>query len=83
MVASFRDSDQAKEALAKYRQFIVSSGKVQQDLSSPADGGFTGKDNFYGNMAAVRSGSRIVIALGGPSADFALSRIKAAVANVK
>jgi hypothetical protein len=83
VVASFRDSEQARAALAKYRQFIASSGEVQQDLNSPADGGFAGKDSFYGHMAAVRSGSRIVIALGGPSADFALSRVKAAVPNVR
>ncbi len=77
IVASPGDSEAAKEAMARYRQFTSTSGSVLRDLTAPADGGFLGKDNYYGNMAALRSGNRIVIALGGSSAEFALSQASA------
>ena len=77
IIATPGDSDTAKEALARYRQFIASGGKVSRDVTSPGDGGFLGNDSFYGNMAALRSGNRIVIALGGPSEDFALAQASA------
>jgi hypothetical protein len=83
VVISLPDSDQAREALAKYREFIASGGQVQQDLTAPADGGFAGKDSFYGSMAAVRQGNRIAVLLGGPSVEFDLSRIKATLSNIK
>lgn len=74
LIANPGDSDTAKEALARYRQFIASGGRVIRDVTAPGDGGFLGQDSFYGNMAALRSGNRIVIALGGPSADFAFAQ---------
>lgn len=77
IIATPGDSDTAKEALARYRQFIASSGKVSRDVTSPGDGGFLGNDSFYGSMAALRSGNRIVIALGGPSEDFAFAQASA------
>jgi len=73
------DESAAKEVLAKYRTFTVSGGKVFRDVSSPGDGGFVGKDGYYGNMAAIRSGNKIVIALGGPSTDYAVSQAAACV----
>jgi hypothetical protein len=77
VIASSVDNDAAKEALAGYRQFMMENGKVLRDLASPGDGGFVGEDSYYGNMAAIVSGDRIIIALGGPSADFAISQITA------
>ncbi len=77
VVAAPGDSETAKEALAGYRRFISSNGKILREVASPGDGGFLGEDSYYGNMAALRSGNRIVIALGGPSADFALSQASA------
>jgi hypothetical protein len=83
IVTTLADSDAAKEALAKYRQFIATSGKVQQDLTTPGEGGFAGKDSYYGNMAAVRAGNRIIIALAGTSAEAAVSRMKSTVTRIK
>jgi hypothetical protein len=77
IIAAPGDSETAKEAAAGYRRFISSSGKILQDVASPGEGGFLGEDGYYGNMAAIRSGNRIIIALGGPSADFALSQASA------
>ena len=83
VVISLPDSAQGREALAKYREFIASGGQVQQELTTPADGGFAGKDSFYGNMAAVRQGNHMVVLLGGPSAEFNLSRIRATLSNIR
>jgi hypothetical protein len=82
IVITLANSDDAREALAKYRQFITTSGNVQQDLNAPGEGGFSGKDSYYGKMTAVRAGNRIIIALGGASAD-AISRIKSTVSRIK
>jgi hypothetical protein len=71
------DAAAAKDAIDKYKQFIATGGKVTREISAPGDGGFVGKDSYYGNMAAVRSGDRIYIALGGSSADAALSQATA------
>jgi len=76
VVISAADASSAGEALGRYRQFIASSGKVAQDMESPAEDGFSGADSFFGPIAALRSGNRILISLGGPSADFALSRAR-------
>jgi len=76
VVISAADALSAREALGRYRQFIGSSGKVAQDMEAPAEDGFCGTDSFFGPMAALRSGNRILIALGGPSGDFALSRAR-------
>jgi hypothetical protein len=83
IIATLADSDIAKEALAKYRQFIAASGKVQQDLTAPGGGGFSGKDSNYGNMAAVRAGNRILIALADASVDAAILRIKSTASRIK
>jgi len=82
LVITLTSGDQAAEGLARYQQFISSSGTVDGQISSPADGGFTGKDSFYGIMAAVRSGNRLLISLGGPSREYAMSQIEAVLKNV-
>ncbi len=63
ILASLEDSEAATEALARYRTF-QSGG---EDLEGLGDGGFVGQDSFYGKVLAVRSGNRLVIALGVPS----------------
>jgi hypothetical protein len=68
------DEAAAKDALDKYKQFIAAGGKVAKEVTAPGNGGFAGKDSYYGNMAAVRNGNRIYIALGGVSADAALAQ---------
>lgn len=83
VIVSAPDEERAGDALAQYRQFIAAGGGVQRELSAPGEGGFAGKDSYYGPTAAVRSGSRIVIALGGPSIDAALGLIKEAVARMR
>jgi hypothetical protein len=73
------DEAAAKEALVKYKEYTATSGKVAREFTTPGDGGFVGKDSYYGNMAAVRSGNRIVIALGGASTDYALAQVTACI----
>jgi hypothetical protein len=71
------DEAAAKEALDKYKKYTATGGKVAREFATPGNGGFVGKDNYYGNMAAVRSGNRIIIALGGSSTDYALAQVTA------
>jgi hypothetical protein len=73
------DEAAAKDALDKYKQFVAGSGKVAREISAPGNGGFVGRDSYYGDMAVVRSGDRIVIALGGASTDYALSQVTACI----
>ena len=73
------DEDAAKEAIDKYKEFTASSGKVAREVTSPGDGGFVGTDSYYGNMVAVRSGSRIIISLGETSTDKALAQVEACI----
>jgi hypothetical protein len=73
------DEAVAKEALVKYKQYTATSGKVAREITTPGDGGFVGKDSYYGNMAALRSGNWIVIALGGASTDSALAQATACI----
>ncbi|MFB3854644.1 MAG: DUF6599 family protein [Vicinamibacterales bacterium] len=65
--ASFDSPDDAREALARYRAFIASSGKVRSDIGKPGDGGFVGDENYYGRVAAVRGASRLVFVFGASS----------------
>lgn len=71
----------AREALDKYRIFTATGGEVIREVSSPGDGGFVGKDAYYGPMAALQSGGRVAIALGGTSADAALRQAAACLAE--
>ena len=73
------DEETAKEALEMYKAATASSGKVARDVTAPGDGGFVGTDSYYGNMAAIRSGSRIFISLGEDSADKALAQAAAGI----
>ena len=73
------DEEAAKEAMDRYKEFTASSGKVSREVTEPGDGGFVGTDSYYGNMAAIRSGSRIFISLGEDSADKALAQAAAGI----
>ena len=73
------DEAAAQQAMDRYKAFITSSGKVQREVTAPGDGGFVGTDSYYGNMAAIRSGSRIFISLGEASPDAALSQVAACI----
>jgi hypothetical protein len=73
----------AQDALARYRQFLAAGGKDIKDLKAPGDGGFSGKDSYYGNMAAVRAGKRIVVALGVGTEDATRKAIAELVGNIK
>ena len=73
----------AQDAMARYRQSVSKDGKNTRDLTALGEGGFAGKDRFYGNLAAARQGKYIVVALG--TADDAVARKQLAevVANIK
>jgi hypothetical protein len=73
----------AQAALARYRQFVATAGKDVKDIKAPGEGGFAGKDSFYGDMAAVRSGSRIAVALGAPSQEAATKAAAELLAKVR
>jgi hypothetical protein len=73
----------AQDAMARYRQFHSTGGKEVKELKAPGDGGFSGKDSFYGAMAAVRAGRNIVVALGVPSEDVGKKQIAELVGNIK
>jgi len=75
--------DAAKEALARYRQFLSAGGKTVKGLAVPGEGGFTGQDSFYGNVAAAASGNNIAVALGTPSEDAGKKLITELLENTK
>jgi len=54
----------AQGAMARYRQFLSGDGKRVTDLAAPGQGGFAGRESFYGNVVAVRSGKNIAMVLG-------------------
>ncbi len=59
----------AQGAMARYRQFLSGGGKPVNDLAAPGQGGFAGRESFYGNIVAVRSGRHIAMVLGVDSED--------------
>ncbi|MBZ5496468.1 MAG: hypothetical protein LAP85_08695 [Acidobacteriia bacterium] len=73
----------AQDALARYRQFLSTGGKDVKDLKSPGEGGFSGRDSFYGNMAAIRAGKNIVVALGIASEEAGKKLIAELLAHIK
>lgn len=73
----------AQDALARYRQFESTNGSAANDLKTPGDGGFSGKDSFYGNMLAVRAGKNLVVALGMASEDAGKTMAAELLGNIK
>jgi hypothetical protein len=83
ILVSLANSDAAQEAMARYRQYITAGGKEAKDLKTPGDGGFSGKDSYYGDMAAVRAGKNLVVALGVPTEDAGKKMIAELIGNIK
>jgi hypothetical protein len=73
----------AQDALTRYRQFVAKSGKDVRDIKAPGEGGFIGKDSFYGNVAAVRAGKNLVVALGAVTEEAGRKQLAEIVGNVK
>jgi hypothetical protein len=73
----------ASDALRRYRQTLEKGATGMRDISAPGDEGFAGKDGFYGNMIAVRSGRHIAVALGVPSEQAGLKQLAELVGNTR
>ncbi len=74
---------QARDAMARYRQSLSKDGNDTRDLVTPGEGGFAGKDRFYGNLAAVRQGRRVVVALGTVDEATARRQLAQMVGNIR
>ncbi len=83
ILVSLDSSTAAQDALELYHQFLAKTGKDIKALKAPGEGGFSGKDSFYGSMAAIRAGKNIVVALGVASEDAAVKKISEMLRNVK
>jgi hypothetical protein len=73
----------AQEAIARYRQSVSKDGRNTRDLPTPGEGGFAGKDRFYGIIAAVRHGRHVVVALGTVDEETARRQLAQIVGNIK
>ena len=73
----------AQEAIARYRQSVSKDGKNTRDVPTPGEGGFAGKDRFYGTLAAVRHGKHIVVALGTVDEETARKQLAQIADNIK
>jgi hypothetical protein len=73
----------ARDALARYREAVTKGGKDIKTIAAPGDGGFAGKESFYGNLAAVRTGKHLVVALGFPTDDAARKQVAEVVGKIK
>lgn len=83
IVIGLDSADAARDALTRYRQAVSKSGKNVRELKAPGDGGFAGTDSFYGNLAAVRSGRHIVVALGFAVEDVGRKQLAEVVRSIK
>jgi hypothetical protein len=75
--------DAAQRAMARYRQFLSGSGKAVNDLAAPGQGGFSGKEDFYGDIIAVRSGRNIAMILGALSENERKKLLTELVENIR
>jgi hypothetical protein len=73
----------AGDALSRYRQFVGKNGKDIRAVTAPGDGGFSGKDSFYGNLVAVRAGTNVVVALGVASEDAGRKQLAGVIRHIK
>jgi hypothetical protein len=83
VLVSLESQATAQDALSRYRQYVTKSGKDVRELRAPGEGGFAARDNFYGNVAAVRAGKNIVVALGAASEDVGKKLAAEVLRNVK
>jgi hypothetical protein len=58
---------EAVEALSRYRASVAKGGTGLADIAAPGEGGFAGKDGYYGSVEAVRAGTHDAVALGAAS----------------
>ena len=72
----------AQGAMARYRQFLSGGGKPVNDLAVPGEGGFAGRESFYGSVVAVRSGRNIAMVLGVSSEDEGARLVASLVENI-
>jgi alkanesulfonate monooxygenase SsuD/methylene tetrahydromethanopterin reductase-like flavin-dependent oxidoreductase (luciferase family) len=73
----------AQDAIARYRQSVSKDGKNARNLPTPGEGGVAGKDRFYGNVAAVRQGKHVVVALGTVDQETARKQLAQMAGNLK
>ena len=67
VLVTFDADEAAAGALDRYRAFLASSGPAPKSIASPGQGGFAGKDSYYGLIVAARAGHDLGIAVGAPS----------------
>jgi hypothetical protein len=83
VLVTLESSAAAQEGMERYRLYVsAGGGKVAKELKAPGDGGFSGVDGFYGNMAAIRAGNNIVVVLGVPSEDSGIKMIAELLGHV-
>ncbi len=75
--------DAARDAIVRHKQFLARGGKSAADLDAPGQGGFAGRDSYYGNFAAIRSGRYIALALGAPSEHEAKQLAAELMSNIR
>jgi len=73
----------AKDAIAKYQQAVAKDGKDVKAIQAPAEGGFAGKDGFYGTLVAARAGRHIAVAAGVTSEEAGKKQVAELLAAVK
>jgi len=73
----------ARDALARYRKDMSKDEAPARELTAPGEGGFAVTHRFYGNLAAVRQGRHIVVALGTADEALASKRLAAVVASLR
>jgi hypothetical protein len=82
-LVSFDSPEAAAQGLARYRQFLSTSGEVSKDVKSPGEEGFLGKDSYFGLALAIRSGRNVLVALGASSEHSATVLVTLFLASMK
>ena len=70
------DEASATASLDRYRAFVGGAAPARA-IKAPGQGGFAGKDSYYGLIVAVRSGNHIGVAVGAPSERQATAQLAA------
>jgi len=73
----FDADDAAAAALDRYSAFLASSGPAPRRITAPGQGGFVGKDGYYGLVVAARAGRHMGVAVGAPSERQAMTQLSA------
>ena len=72
----------AVEALSRYRESVAKGGAGLADITAPGEGGFAGKDGYYGTVVAVRAGTHVAVALGAASEAAGRKQLADLVRNI-